>query len=60
MGNDGAKAMKALNERGAMTIAEAESSAVVFGMPKELIELNGADKILDLSAIPKQMIAWVE
>jgi len=59
MGNDGAKTMTALHKKGARTIAESEESAVVFGMPKELIELGGADKILEAHKIAQQLIDWV-
>lgn len=59
MGNDGAKPMAELNSRGARTIAESENSAVVFGMPKELIALNGADKVLPAKQIAKQLAEWV-
>ena len=59
MGNDGAKAMTALNKQGARTIAESERSAVVFGMPKVLIELGGADVVLDSKDIAQQLVDWV-
>ena len=38
MGDDGARGMKLLHERGARTIAQDEASSVVFGMPKAAIE----------------------
>ena len=59
MGNDGAKPIAAINNRGARTIAESEESAVIFGMPKELIALNGADKVLPAKKIARQLIDWV-
>ena len=37
MGDDGARGMKAMHDRGARTIAQDEHSCVVFGMPKEAI-----------------------
>ena len=37
MGNDGAEAMASLHEAGGTTIAEAEETAVVWGMPGELV-----------------------
>lgn len=59
MGHDGAKAMAELNQRGTKTIAESEASAVVFGMPKELIARGGADKVLPARQIAKQIMQWV-
>ena len=43
MGNDGAAAMTRLHEAGGTTIAEAKDTAVVWGMPGELVAAGGAD-----------------
>jgi two-component system chemotaxis response regulator CheB len=51
MGNDGAEAMTLLHAAGGRTIAEAEETAVVWGMPGELVAANGADWILPLPDI---------
>jgi two-component system chemotaxis response regulator CheB len=45
MGDDGAAAMLALREQGGQTIAEAEDTAIVWGMPGELVKAGGADWI---------------
>lgn len=45
MGNDGAAAMTDLHAAGGHTIAEAEETAVVWGMPGELVRMHGADEI---------------
>jgi two-component system chemotaxis response regulator CheB len=58
MGNDGATAMTALRQGGGRTIAESESSAVVFGMPAELIRLGGAELVLSAGLVARQLIAW--
>lgn len=58
MGNDGATAMTALRRRGAHTIAESESTAVVFGMPAELIRMGGAEIVLPATSVARQLIAW--
>lgn len=58
MGNDGATAMTALRRRGAHTIAESEASAVVFGMPAELIRLGGAELVLPAASVARQLISW--
>lgn len=59
MGDDGAAAMAALKAAGGRTIAEAESSAVVFGMPAELIRLGGATLTLPARVIPAQLVGWL-
>jgi two-component system chemotaxis response regulator CheB len=43
MGNDGSQAMADLKAAGGRTIAESEDSAVVWGMPGELVKAGGAD-----------------
>jgi two-component system, chemotaxis family, protein-glutamate methylesterase/glutaminase len=48
MGADGAKGLLAMHDNGAHTIAEAEQSCVVFGMPKEAINAGGVDEITTL------------
>jgi len=59
MGNDGAKAITDLNKKGARTIAESKQSAIVFGMPKVLIDMGGADVVLDSKNIAQQLVDWV-
>lgn len=44
MGYDGAEAMAKLKQSGGKTIAESEETAVVYGMPRELVERNGQPK----------------
>lgn len=51
MGNDGASAMALLSARGGRTIAESEETAVVWGMPGELVRAQGADWVLPLPEI---------
>jgi two-component system chemotaxis response regulator CheB len=51
MGSDGAKGMLAMHSSGAHTIAQDEKSSIIFGMPKEAIELGGVDEVLPLSQI---------
>lgn len=46
MGDDGADAMVKIRKAGGITIAEDESTAVVFGMPREAIQRGGADIVL--------------
>ncbi|MCK6389200.1 chemotaxis protein CheB [Zoogloea sp.] len=46
MGDDGALGLKEIRDTGASTIAEAEESCVVFGMPKEAILRGAVDSML--------------
>jgi two-component system chemotaxis response regulator CheB len=55
MGNDGAAAMALMHAGGGRTIAEAEETAVVWGMPGELVKANGADFVVPLDRIAAQL-----
>jgi two-component system chemotaxis response regulator CheB len=59
MGNDGARAMAQLKQRGGRTIAESKDTAVVFGMPAELIELGGATLVLPCGDVTRQLCHWI-
>jgi two-component system chemotaxis response regulator CheB len=59
MGNDGAEAMALLHQQGGKVIAEAEETAVVWGMPGELVKLNGADYVLPLHNIVENLLKLV-
>lgn len=58
MGDDGARGMKEMHDAGAQTVAEDESTCVVFGMPKVAIDMGGVDKIVPLDKIPQEIIAY--
>jgi two-component system chemotaxis response regulator CheB len=55
MGNDGVEAMIALRALSGRTIAEAEDTAVVWGMPGELAKAGGADWILPVHRIAEKL-----
>jgi two-component system chemotaxis response regulator CheB len=51
MGDDGAEGLLEMKREGATTLAQDESSCVVFGMPKEAIARGAADEVLPLTHI---------
>lgn len=55
MGDDGAEALAALHANGGATIAEAEETAVVWGMPGELVRAGGAAYVLPLPSIAQRL-----
>jgi len=57
MGADGAKGLLEMKNAGAATIAQDEKSCVVFGMPKEAIKLDAADKVMPLEKIAAQVMS---
>lgn len=58
MGDDGAVGLKEMFNTGAETIAEDESTCVVFGMPQEAIKLGAAGSVIPLHRIPDAMMAF--
>lgn len=61
MGSDGAKGMLALLESGAEnTIAEAEETCVVYGMPRSAVLLQAATHVLPQHKISEQLVQAVQ
>ncbi|MDD3352369.1 chemotaxis response regulator protein-glutamate methylesterase [Zoogloea sp.] len=58
MGDDGALGLKEMLDAGAATLAEAEETCVVFGMPKEAIQRGAVQTVLPLQEIPAALLAW--
>ncbi len=59
MGSDGAVGMTEIKKHGGYIIAESESTAVVYGMPKAVVELGIADEILPLPAVAGAIVSAV-
>ena len=55
MGDDGARGMLEIVHSGGLTIAQDEASCIVFGMPKQAIEIGAAQHILSLEGIAKML-----
>ncbi len=56
MGADGAKGMLEMKVAEAHTIAQDEATCVVFGMPREAIQLGAVDQVLPLGRIPNALL----
>jgi two-component system chemotaxis response regulator CheB len=56
MGSDGARGLLKMKQAGARTIAQDETSCVVFGMPKEAIRLDAADQVVSLRNMPAAIL----
>ncbi len=56
MGKDGAAGMLTMKKAGAVNIAQDEKSCVVFGMPKEAIDVGAIDHIKDINSIANTAI----
>lgn len=57
MGRDGAAGLLHMREAGAHTIAQSESTCVVYGMPREAVALGGASEVVDLPDIAGRIVA---
>jgi two-component system chemotaxis response regulator CheB len=57
MGADGAQGMLKLFKSGAHTIAQDEATCVVYGMPREAVELGAAIQVLPLPAIAGALLS---
>lgn len=55
IGDDGADGMVAIKKDGAYTLGESESSATVYGMPKEAYDRGGVSEQLDFMQILKKI-----
>jgi len=56
MGSDGARGMQLLRAAGARTIAEAEESCVVFGMPQAAIKAGAVERVVPLPKMPEAIL----
>lgn len=59
MGQDGGEGMVAIARAGGMTIAQDEASCVIFGMPKQAIDLGAAQYVLPPARIAATLIEAV-
>jgi two-component system chemotaxis response regulator CheB len=59
MGDDGAAAMATLRAKGGAIIAESEETAVVWGMPGQLVRAGGADFVLPRQTIARRLLKLV-
>ena len=55
MGSDGAAAMTRLRAHGGWTLAESDETAVVWGMPGELVRAGGASEVAPLDDLAQRL-----
>jgi two-component system chemotaxis response regulator CheB len=58
MGQDGREGVRALKARGALTIAESEETAVVYGMPQAAATSGALDELLPLDRIGERLVRF--
>lgn len=57
MGKDGAAGMLEMKKSGAWTIAQDEATSVIFGMPREAIELDAVHEVAPLGRLAERALA---
>lgn len=60
MGCDGAAGMRLIQDAGGVTLAEHQSSCVVYGMPKAAIERGVVDRVVPLPEMAEAVVKAVE
>ncbi len=60
MGKDGALGLKEIRALGGRTIVQDEASCIVFGMPREAVEIGAAEQVLPLHQIAPALIQLAE
>ena len=60
MGKDGARGLKEMLDSGSHTIAQDESTSVVWGMPGEAVALGAAQHVLGLEAVAAKIRSLAE
>ena len=59
MGADGTAGLRAIQACGGLTLAEAEESCVIFGMPKAAIEAGVVERVVPLDRVAGEILAAV-
>jgi two-component system chemotaxis response regulator CheB len=60
MGMDGTNGAKAVKSAGGRVIVQDESTSVIFGMPKAVLDSGMADQVVPLKDIPVRIVEFLE
>lgn len=60
MGRDGAEGLLAIRKAGGLTLAQDEATSVVYGMPREAVDLGAAERVLPLQEFAPTLIGRQE
>jgi two-component system, chemotaxis family, protein-glutamate methylesterase/glutaminase len=60
MGSDGAAGTRCIKEMGGITLAQDESTSLIYGMPKAAAETGCVDMVLPLEQIPADLVRLTE
>lgn len=59
MGSDGAEGLRAMHDAGAITLAESEKSAVVYGMPQAAVRAGAVDYVCHLHGVATELVQLI-
>lgn len=59
MGSDGMEGMKVLKQKGGRALAQSDSTCVVYGMPKAIVDAGLADSIVDIEDMAEAIMSAV-
>lgn len=57
MGSDGLEGVKILKQKGGRALAQSDSSCVVYGMPKAIVDAGLADEIVDIDDMAQAILS---
>lgn len=57
MGEDGAKGLLEMRQRGCRTIVQDNASSVVYGMPESALAVDAVDEVVPLAQMPAYLVA---
>ncbi|MCB9799680.1 MAG: chemotaxis-specific protein-glutamate methyltransferase CheB [Candidatus Omnitrophica bacterium] len=60
MGRDGAQGLRAIRDRSGYTIAQDQQSSIVFGMPKEAIQMGAAREVISMHKMADAVKSWLK
>jgi two-component system chemotaxis response regulator CheB len=60
MGRDGAAGLAAIRAAGGKSLAQDQTTSVVYGMPARAVEEGAVDAVLPLDEIPGKVVEWLE
>jgi two-component system chemotaxis response regulator CheB len=59
MGSDGTDGLRAIQEKGGLTLAESEETSVIYGMPRAAIEAGVVQRVVALDRVAGELLAAV-
>jgi two-component system chemotaxis response regulator CheB len=59
MGSDGTEGLRAIREKGGLTLAEAEETCVIYGMPKAAIDAGVVHRVVPLERVAGEVLSAV-